>query len=487
MHNIIFLLIILCIYSIITLICIIFNTMYPKKYTGLIAISHIFGIFTTIFFILGNIVRFNFFINISSAIFFLFTNFIAIFSLMNFINIHNKYNYKYFIIPIAIIVLDVFFMKFFPPVTSFIHKVLIMGIYIFIGILIIKNKNNNIFRKCLGGSCIVFPAIQIIIEMLFLFVVNGLSYFDLAVYLIQVLTCSLFIIFITIEEERKKINEHMNILEERVKDKDEFISKSNEVNKLKTEILANISHDFRTPINVIFSSIQLVKLELTKKEYWNNNKTISYLEVMKENCYRLIKLSNNFIDMSKIEAGFMELNLHNVDIVKIIEDITLSIVPFAEERGIHIIFDTEMEEKMAACDVEKIERIMLNLLSNAIKFTPKDGEINVYMYEDNNNICFSVKDNGVGIPKNMHDKVFHRFAQVKDEFLRQNEGSGIGLSLVKHLVEMHGGSIVLESDINRGCKFLVSIPYTIIQGEDSNNFSHNEIDTKRIEMEISDI
>ncbi|AJA49360.1 sensor histidine kinase TmoS [Clostridium pasteurianum DSM 525 = ATCC 6013] len=485
MHNIMFFLIMLFTYSTLALICIVFNTIYPKKYIGLISASHILGLFTIIFSIFDDIIKLNFIITNITVLCFLLANFIAIMALLNFINAPIKSNYKYVVVIITI--LDIFSVNFFPSLSVFIHKVLIMCIYIFIGILIVKVKNNNISKMCLGICCIIFPALQIIFEILIVFIIKNIFNLDLAVYVIQSLACSLFLILITMEDERKNFNKHMNMLEEKVKDREEFINRANEIDKLKMEFLANISHELKTPINVIFSSIQLVELNLAKDDLSDREKALDYLKFMKQNCYRLIKLSNNFIDMSKIEAGFMDLNLHNIEIVKLIEDTTISIVPFAEERGIKIIFDTEIEEKLMACDAEKIERVILNILSNAIKFTPKGGEINVYVYENNNNMHILIKDSGIGIPKYMQDKIFDRFTQVKDGLLKENEGSGIGLSLVKHLVEMHGGKITLESDINKGCKFNILLPCKVIEGENARDFSNNSIGMRRVEIELSDI
>lgn len=484
MHNIMFFLILLFIYATLALICIIFNTIYSKKYIALISVSHILGIFTIIFFILCNIIKINS-INSVSVLFFLAANFIAILALLNFMNVSIKSIYKY--IAVIITVVDIFSLNFFPQLSVFIHKVLIMSIYIVIGILVIKDKNNNISKSILGVCCIIFPISQIIFQILIMFIISNGFNLDLAFYVLQSLACSLFLILITMENERKDFNKHVNILEEKVKDKDAIINRANELDKLKAEFLANISHELRTPINVIFSSVQLLELGLTKDDLYDKTKTLNYLKTMKQNCYRLIKLSNNFIDMSKIEAGFMDLNLHNVEIVKIIEDTTLSIIPFAEDRGINIIFDTEIEEKIIACDVEKIERVMLNLLSNAIKFTPKGGKIDVYMYEKDNDLHIYVKDDGIGIPKYMHDKIFDRFTQVKDGLLKENEGSGIGLSLVKSLVEMHGGKVILESDIDKGCKFNIILPCKTIDEEDINNITDSGISMKKIEIEFSDL
>jgi len=191
--------------------------------------------------------------------------------------------------------------------------------------------------------------------------------------------------------------------------------------------------------------------------------------------------------MSKIEAGFLDVKLRNYNIVSVIEDITMSIVDFAGDKNIDVEFDTEFEEKIIACDIEIMERIMLNLLSNSIKFTKNGGKIEVYIREDKNNIIISVKDNGIGIPKHMHDKIYNRFTQATDTFTRVNEGSGIGLSLVKSLVEMHNGEIKLESEHNKGCKFKILLPKTVIENEEFISSESKEISMKKIEIEFSDI
>ena len=153
--------------------------------------------------------------------------------------------------------------------------------------------------------------------------------------------------------------------------------------------------------------------------------------MMKQNSYRLIRLINNLIDITKIDSGFTNMIRHNVDIVKIVEDITLSVASFVESKQIELIFDTDVEEKITACDPNKIETIMFNLLSNAIKFTNADGKITVNMYDKEEYIIISVKDTGIGIAEEDKKRVFGRFLQVEDTSHRNSEGSGIGLSSSK--------------------------------------------------------
>jgi len=136
----------------------------------------------------------------------------------------------------------------------------------------------------------------------------------------------------------------------------------------------------------------------------------------------------------------------------------LSVADYIENKGLSLIFDTDVEEKIIACDPEKIERVIMNLLSNSIKFTPCGGSIMVTIEDGIDNICLRVKDTGRGIPKDKLNVIFERFVQVDKSLARDHEGSGIGLSLVKSLVELHGGTISVESQVGKGSEFIIYIP-----------------------------
>lgn len=146
------------------------------------------------------------------------------------------------------------------------------------------------------------------------------------------------------------------------------------------------------------------------------------------------------------------------DIVSLIEEITLSIAEYCKSKSVELIFDTDFEEKYTFCDQDKIDRIMLNLLSNALKFTREGGKIEVNLHDFRDYIEITVKDNGIGIPKDKQDIIFERFTQVDKGLCREHEGSGIGLSLVKALIEMHGGEIGLKSEEGKGSEFKLTLP-----------------------------
>jgi PAS domain S-box-containing protein len=274
------------------------------------------------------------------------------------------------------------------------------------------------------------------------------------------------------------------------KEKARMLNQAMEYDKFRTDFFANISHELRTPINVILGTVQL--MELKSKELFNGNqeKSKRHLKVMKQNCYRLVRLINNLIDVTKIDAGYFEIHLSNCNIVSVVEEITLSVAGYIENKGISLLFDTEMEEKIIACDKDKIERIILNLISNAIKFTNEGGNISVNIFERKDNVVISVKDTGMGIPKEKQQLIFDRFIQVDKSLTRNKEGSGIGLSLVKALVEMHGGKIFLESEIDVGSEFSFELPIKqLIDSEEvyiNNNLNANS-NIEKIHIEFSDI
>ncbi|MBZ4645397.1 MAG: hypothetical protein JG777_886 [Clostridia bacterium] len=272
----------------------------------------------------------------------------------------------------------------------------------------------------------------------------------------------------------------------------ETLKETLDLDKLKTEFFANISHELKTPINVIFSTLQLLTLYSKSSVSKNNeDKMDKYIHVMKQNCYRLIRLVNNVVDVTKIDSGFFNLSLQNHNIINLVEEITLSVAQYIEGRGLLLEFDTTIEEKVIACDPDKIERIILNLLSNAIKFTNPGGKISVNIDDKGESITISVKDTGIGIPEDKLNMIFERFRQVDKSLARNHEGSGIGLSLVKSLVEMHGGKISVKSEYGKGSEFIIELPVRILPQQDHtsehnmNNIKQGAIE--KINIEFSDI
>ncbi|MBL4936388.1 PAS domain S-box protein [Clostridium sp. YIM B02515] len=275
----------------------------------------------------------------------------------------------------------------------------------------------------------------------------------------------------------------------KAEEKEKALKEAIEYDRIKNEFMANISHELRTPLNVIFGAVQLIDYYSDNNSLCDNKRSISkYSKSMKQNCYRMLRLVNNLIDLTKIDSGFLKLNLQNYNIISVIEDITMSVAEYIESKHIDIEFDTEIEEKYIACDADMIERIVLNLLSNAVKFTPEGGKIWVNVYDKNDYVILSVRDSGIGIPEDKKELIFDRFRQVDKSFARNTEGSGIGLNLVKSIVELHGGKVWVESKYGKGSEFFVKIPViTVPCDEIAVTMDIPQGKVERIHIEFSDI
>ena len=258
--------------------------------------------------------------------------------------------------------------------------------------------------------------------------------------------------------------------------------------KSQEEFIVNISHELKTPLNVLSAAVQLFSIHCSNGSLDKmKSSIIKYIGSMKQNCYRLSKLINNIVDSSKIQTGFFELHLSNNNIVEVVENIVMSVTNLTEIKGLNIIFDTDTEEKIIACDPEKIERVVLNLISNAIKFSDKGDEIFINVKDKEEFVEISVKDNGIGIEEKNLVTIFDRFKQVDKSLSRNAEGTGIGLSLVKSIVELHCGNIYAESEVGNGSKFIITLPSRNVSNE---NLTHNKkISSKNenIKVELSDI
>lgn len=262
------------------------------------------------------------------------------------------------------------------------------------------------------------------------------------------------------------------------------------VGDLKTKIrmqenfLVNVAHDLRNPINVILSILQAIKY-VDKKED-PEVKIVEYRSLIRRNSLKMMKLIDNLIDTTRIEGNYYRLNKSMIDIVNLVENTIFSIDKYAEQRNLELVFDTNVEECTVLVDPQAIDRIVVNLLSNAIKFSQNGSKIMVNIFVDKEIIKISVKDNGPGIEEKQQKLIFNRFIQASQKKNCEKSGSGIGLDLVSCLTKLHGGNIVLKSQVNKGSEFIVSIPR--IEGEVT---KENSIDSsskvQQLEVEFSDI
>ena len=263
-----------------------------------------------------------------------------------------------------------------------------------------------------------------------------------------------------------------------------------EIEKMQQEFFANISHELRTPLNLIFGSLQLIK-SVEKEVLEKRNSLNKYIDIIDQNSKRLLKLVDNLIDSTRMKCGYYEYNPKNYDIVSFVENISMSVADFAKQNNIDLIFDTDVEEKIMAFDLEKLERIMLNLLSNSIKYNKAQGQIEVLLNDCNDTFVIRVKDTGVGIPSDKLMYIFERFRQVENTFNKSTKGSGIGLSLIKDLTEIQGGTIEVKSELGVGSEFIIKLPVKILSDDSNidkvyfNNDYHDLV--KRMNIEFSDI
>ncbi|MCG8572748.1 MAG: ATP-binding protein [Spirochaetes bacterium] len=244
----------------------------------------------------------------------------------------------------------------------------------------------------------------------------------------------------------------------RVKELQEVNEKLQELDRIKTNFFDNISHELKTPLTLIASPLE----SIIKKQYGNS---ILYsndiFQIMLNNCKRLIHLINMLLHYSKLEQGKMKLHKTLIDIISFVHSQFLLFEHQGLEKNIKTRFVCHIEHKViASIDSTLFEMVIANLLSNAFKFSDHDNEVTIEMKEDKNkeNIFIIVQDTGIGIPKDKQKFIFERFHQVESDITRKHEGTGLGLSLAKEIVELHKGKITVESAMNQGSKFTIKLP-----------------------------
>jgi signal transduction histidine kinase len=228
-------------------------------------------------------------------------------------------------------------------------------------------------------------------------------------------------------------------------------------NKHKSEFLANMSHELRTPLNAIigFSEVLLERLfgEL-------NDKQDDYLKDIHSSGRHLLNLINDILDLSKVEAGRMELDLSTFDVANAIANATTLVRERAQRHGIALRHELDPGLGEIAADERKFKQILLNLLSNAVKFTPDGGHVDVRAHREPDRLVVAVHDTGIGIAPDDQQAVFEEFRQVGQDYTNKQEGTGLGLTLTRRFVELHGGTIRVDSEPGKGSTFTFTIPTT---------------------------
>lgn len=260
------------------------------------------------------------------------------------------------------------------------------------------------------------------------------------------------------------------------------LNRIKEKNKFKTEFLSNVAYDIKKPINKIFETNNNL---IENKGKYNSENINNHTRLVKQNCYRLIRLLNNIEYVSRIDNRTCTLELRKCDIVKLLENIVKISKTYTDKKGIDISFKSEVNKKILSLDIDKVEKIILNILSNAIKFTDTGGKIDINLYMHNEQVCISIKDTGIGIPKDKTEVIFENFEQLDTTLSRGCEGTGMGLSVVKKLANLNNIKINVESELNKGSEFIITLPNNIVSKNIKlqDKFAQDE----KIDIEFSDI
>lgn len=294
-------------------------------------------------------------------------------------------------------------------------------------------------------------------------------------------------IFLTNIDENNKILYVHDISEINVNKKmREVLEEYLEDDEIKKEFFANISHELKTPINLIFSALQVNQIYLKENNIYGFNKN---RKIIKQNCLRLIRTINNFIDANKISEGYIvpEFEIHNI--VELVESISIASNKYIQLIENKLTFDADEEEIYVSCDKEMVIRIILNILSNSVKYGKKGGNINVSIgIYKNDYVRIKIKNDGIKINKETIPYIFDKFTKLNKAFNRLKEGSGLGLFLTKALTELQGGNIKLVSD-DSGNEYIITMPKVtqpfnselVYEGCETNQLE------EKIDVEFSDI
>ncbi len=249
-------------------------------------------------------------------------------------------------------------------------------------------------------------------------------------------------------------------LKDKIKLDAAVLKEKEETDKMKSRFFANISHEFRTPLTLILGPAEKIVSKTT------DDSIIKDAGIIKRNSKRLLQLVNQLLELSRLEAGKLKLEASKNNVVSFVKGIALSFESLSEEKDITLKIESKEEFIEVFFDKEKMIKILSNILSNSFKFTPQNGKITVSIAESssvssrisNKSVQIQIRDTGIGIPKEEIPKLFDRFYQVDSSFTKEHQGTGIGLALVKELVELHRGSISIESEIGQWTEFTITLP-----------------------------
>jgi PAS domain S-box-containing protein len=228
--------------------------------------------------------------------------------------------------------------------------------------------------------------------------------------------------------------------------------------RIKDEFVANMSHELRTPLSAILNTAELLKEKIPGPL---NPKQDRYIESIAESGYHLLNMINDILDLSKIEAGMISLEIELVDLRTICEAGTRMIKEISGKKGIQLIVDYDDGVKTIRADGRRLKQVLVNLLSNAVKFTPSGKKVGLEIRgnREDHQVSFAVWDEGMGITESDMPRLFKPFVQLDARLSREFEGTGLGLTIVARIVRLHGGSVSVESTPGQGSRFTVVLPW----------------------------
>lgn len=228
-----------------------------------------------------------------------------------------------------------------------------------------------------------------------------------------------------------------------------------EADKAKNEFLANVSHELRTPLNAILGFSEILATNIHGKL---SEKQAEYISDIRVSGIHLLSMINEILDISKIEAKAVKLVRSNFNISRSLDEVVNILAPLALKKSISLnkVLDEDFE---VYADYQKIQQILYNLVNNAIKFSPENGQVDIEAYQDKKSFVIKVSDDGIGIDPKYHGKIFAKFVQLDSAFTKKESSTGLGLTITKELVELHGGKVSIMSEVNNGSTFIVEIPF----------------------------
>jgi len=254
------------------------------------------------------------------------------------------------------------------------------------------------------------------------------------------------------EEVDARVGAHLELQRQRRKLKESY-EQLHRLEEMRDSLVHMIIHDLRSPLTGISGFLDLV-LALEKETLTKDS--LENLQIAKNSTTAVVRMVNAVLDVSKMEAGEMKLHLSDCDLVRLSSDLLVSMESLKEDR--RVILDAPPEPVTVVADAELLLRVMQNLLGNALKFTHSDGWIRLGIEPNESRVCVTVQDNGPGIPVEYQGRIFEKFGQIEARANRQKFSTGLGLTYCKLAVETHGGSIGVESEVDKGSKFWFVLP-----------------------------